>query len=364
MSKFDGVDAILGDLVNGPRRFDRVPGSPRKPPIEGFGLWAGATAPPAAAPTPRPVVRKLERGVFDAPRGDRLERRSWRESGHARETVPAPAVAALKGFAGLDRLDDNLDCADNVRPEAQDERMPLADDPALFESLAILDCGVFGEGGSRDRRSDEGDSVTPELPVPLADDPALLEGLASLDQGVFGDASAHDGCVQEYELKAQLIAPGPDGLAELDRLDDNLDSADAVKAEPDPELVALADDPGLLEGLEGLDRGVFGDSTPHDRRIQQYELKARLIAPETPKARPSRRSTDLPGLVAKSESVRVHRWVATAAVALAISLGATAAACVFQEQVSRIAVRWSGPAQTAPATDSCAAADCRPERNR
>jgi hypothetical protein len=377
MPKFDGVDAILGDLVNGPSAFNRVPGAPRQPGIEGFGLWAGALSPPAVTSTAGPV-RKRERAVFDADPGARFQRQRRDVSDHERWALPT--LEPLEDLAEFDGLDNNLECADSLKPAGHGELVPFADDPVLLERLASLDRGVFGDGRLRsvntgqaveplgglaaiDRLDDNlecADSSKPEAhgePGPLADDPGLIECLASLDRGVFGDGIP--GSVDSGQAVAAI-----EGLAALDRLDDNLDVADSSKAEAHDELAPLADDPVLLEGLAGLDRGVFGDVSPHDRRIQRYELKTRLIAPEPPQARPSRRSTDLPGLVANVESVRVHRWVAAATLALSMSLGAAAAAFVFQQQLSRIAVRWNAPAQAAAVIDACAATDCLPERNR
>ena len=39
----------------------------------------------------------------------------------------------------LDSLDNNLDYAESLTPSRDDELVPLADDPAVLDSLASLD---------------------------------------------------------------------------------------------------------------------------------------------------------------------------------------------------------------------------------
>ena len=100
----------------------------------------------------------------------------------------------------------------------------------------------------------------------------------------------------------------------------------------------LADDPNLLERLDGLDHGLIevGDHT--DTGPSPPPLTARLMFPDAWQPRPL--STDAPkALESDRLAGYINAWTATATLILAIFLGAMAAAFVFHERLSQIVVR-------------------------
>lgn len=93
----------------------------------------------------------------------------------------------------------------------------------------------------------------------------------------------------------------------------------------------LADDPGFLNALEDLDRGVYGFVADLSVSIPRPPLITQLVVPQAAKA--------------SRPSVGVSVWAASWII-LAMLTGASAAGFAFHTRLSRVVEKWESAANS------------------